>query len=183
MNLNVTEQVQFFYFVLTPCQWVTVNHSPSIILQKKLLTTANTKSPHFKLTFHFCLILSRQKSILRTLHSANTNRHNRPSKHSTDSYDVFSFVPSPLLSSNPSDAAWEWSWEVGGREDFSGDKHKVPGAASGLNTQVCERWRVCTRTWLQHCWLWCSWSPTSVREVRCFLWHSFSDSSKENATS
>lgn len=70
-------------------------------------------------------------------------------------------VHSLLLNTNPEC----WS-DCCGRGDFSGDKHKVPGAETGHNTSESVRWRVCMRTWLQHCWLWCSWSPTSVREVR-----------------
>lgn len=52
-------------------------------------------------------------------------------------------------------------WDGGGRGDLSGDKHKLPGAARGHSTV----WESAWRTWLQHCWPWCWWSPTSVREV------------------
>lgn len=40
----------------------------------------------------------------------------------------------------------------------------MPGAERG------HRWRVCKTAWLQDCWSWRSWSPTSVKEVRCSYW-------------
>lgn len=67
---------------------------------------------------------------------------------------------------------WECCWDAGGRGDFSGDKHKVPGAGGGA--QHSRDRRDCVRTWLQHCWLRCSWAATSAREVRHFLFFCFS---------
>lgn len=50
----------------------------------------------------------------------------------------------------------------GGDRCGRGDcKEKVPGVERG------HRWRVCKTAWLQDCWSWWSWLPTSVKEVRC----------------
>ncbi len=79
------------------------------------------------------------------------------SSHPPDSSVQIHLMPAVLF----------FCWDGGGRGDFSGDKHKVPGAARERGTTLkCVK--VCTRTWLRHCWLWCSSSPTSAREVRCF---------------
>lgn len=94
-----------------------------------------------------------EKATHRTLYFLHTIIHTIAVYAFEDTSLNNTFLPSPNLS----DAR------------FSGDKHKVLGADRGAQQSRGGRVWDSTRTWLQHCWLWCWWSPASLREVRCFV--------------
>lgn len=78
------------------------------------------------------------------------------------------FVLSLLLGIHPSDGCCPFgiaAWTMVGVGILRWQNTKYQQLQGVQHSSVRESaWR----TWLQHCWLWCSWSPTSVREVRCF---------------